>query len=122
MSDEFSRMGLVLHKGKLSWGLRHGRLRWAPLSVRRTIVTVWNWVACRLIGHDIVFGVCTDCCKKLTCCLGCGTPLPLYDNVVDDGESPHYGCEGWCCVEDESHFLLCCVCYDKDNAGFEGGQ
>ena len=69
------RKGLVLHHGKLAYGLRHGfGWRWLPMPVQRAIVSVWNPVACWLHGHDTLdlaaIGskrkdvVCTSCCKE----------------------------------------------------------
>ena len=73
--DWMNDMGLTLHHHSLAWGMNHGALRWAPHWFRHMIVTVWNWISCRLFGHD-VFGpiiedgqvlhdkVCVNCSKK----------------------------------------------------------
>jgi hypothetical protein len=68
-------MGLVLSGHAMLWGYKHGALRWTPHWFRHMIVTLWNYVSCRLFGHD-VFGpiiedghvlhdkVCVNCSKK----------------------------------------------------------
>ena len=67
----FEDMGLAVWGHSLVYGWKHGRLRWAPMWVKRLIVAIWNPIACRVWGHD-VFGpfekgdkaVCVNCCKK----------------------------------------------------------
>jgi hypothetical protein len=83
MDDYFEDLGLVLSdRGTMAWGHRHGALRWAPRWVRKSIITVWNFVACRIVGHFIIdyreiekaIGEkvkdgrisCTNCCKEFT--------------------------------------------------------
>lgn len=59
----------------LVWGQRGG---WrVPQPFDRWLVATWNWVACRLIGHDDTLyhlnldgRHCSNCCKPLTHCTG----------------------------------------------------
>jgi hypothetical protein len=69
-------VGLVLSGKHLAYGWKRGWLQWAPSCVRKTIIDVWNPVACCIWGHA-PFGplveedgtviqhdvVCTHCCK-----------------------------------------------------------
>lgn len=52
-------MGIVrtgVHTGgnkyQLGYGLGHGYLKSWPMPVKHLIVTVWNFIACRVWGHD----------------------------------------------------------------------
>lgn len=49
----FSSMGLTRSGHTLLWGFSHGHLRWTPHWFRQTIITIWNWSACRVYGHDL---------------------------------------------------------------------
>lgn len=55
MSDKLLDFGLCVHHGKhsLCWGWHHGFGRgWMPAALMRTIVHLWNPVACRIDGHN----------------------------------------------------------------------
>lgn len=63
--------GIILHDGRLVYGLHEGWFQWAPSWVQHVIVGVWNFFACRIYGHDY-FGIpeegienrCVNCSKK----------------------------------------------------------
>ena len=64
------KTGLVLYKGKLYYGVRHGWCQWLPGNLLRLIVNVWNPVGCRIFGHGHLIqnekgkdAECTDCCR-----------------------------------------------------------
>ena len=48
-----------------------GHGRWLPWWVKRASVCVWNFMACRVVGHewfDDIDGVyCANCSKELKC-------------------------------------------------------
>lgn len=69
-----------MQKPKLSYSYSIEGRRVKPLCpywLRRGIVNTWNWIACRLVGHDRTMdGIrecydedgyyhCGDCCKRL---------------------------------------------------------
>ena len=59
---------LVIHRGRAVFGLGYGL--WLPRPIMHLVADVWNFVACRILGHwyldipDIVSGECAYCCKK----------------------------------------------------------
>ena len=72
-------VGLVLHRGRLLYGYRHG-LR-LPEAVMDMLVTSWNRVACYFWGHDDTLWhlwvggyptepLCSYCMAELTRCVG----------------------------------------------------
>jgi hypothetical protein len=72
---ENSSLGLILRKHSLLYGHNHGRFRWLPGPIKYPIVHIFNWITCRLLGHEILGPLlfndgyiyqptCTSCCKK----------------------------------------------------------
>ena len=56
--------GLVRYKRWLVWGCDHGALLHWPHWFKLWMVSIWNFTACRLFGHDMDTddGVCYHCC------------------------------------------------------------
>jgi hypothetical protein len=63
--------GIVRCGPHLAYGFREGWFQWAPGWVQHAIVGAWNFVSCRIYGHDY-FGLpeegiesrCVNCSKK----------------------------------------------------------
>ncbi len=49
-------MGLAFSEGHFMWGWGHGALLHWPHWFKNIIVKVWNFSACRLTGHKMLFG------------------------------------------------------------------
>ena len=66
------KTGLVRDRHHLAYGVDHGVGLWAPGWSKRVIVTTWNWIACLLLGHDLLIqeepngpAHCVSCCRDL---------------------------------------------------------
>ena len=76
-------LGLVLDHHKLVYGVgrKYFGAGWMPQPVQHAIVSVWNYVACKVYGHDDVLWHiredtgypsprCCSCMAVLTKCVG----------------------------------------------------
>lgn len=61
----FDEVGLVRYKHWLVYGYKHGVFINWPMFIKLAVVAVWNFISCRLFGHDAILDdVCINCCKK----------------------------------------------------------
>lgn len=71
-------IGLVLHGHHLHYGVNgHGRFIWLPWPVKRAVAAAWNFVSCRLLGHETFGPVDEPGMRPIpkTCC-HCGKTWP----------------------------------------------
>ena len=81
------RLGLALDRHHMVWAVNHGVGQWAPRWVQQMIVCAWNWLSCRLLGHDHLVqeepngpAHCVSCCRNLRVTPG----MPLIRVWEDD--------------------------------------
>lgn len=50
----FRNFGLAfINKHKLGYGYKHGfGYKWLPYFIQKIIINIWNFIACRIFGHD----------------------------------------------------------------------
>ena len=65
--------GLVfIGNHKLGWGWRHGVMRFAPDWFNKTLIAVYNPIACMIWGHSYL---CQETPDKLPVCCDCSRPV-----------------------------------------------
>ena len=70
--------GLCLTGHHMFWGMGHGLLLLWPHSIKRMILKSWNYLSCRLLGHDI-FGPIDDVEQDVHItrhCVACSKEFP----------------------------------------------
>lgn len=97
MSEIFGRkMGLAISGKHMGYGWGWGFGLWMPLWLKDAIVTVWNFFACLIYGHEMFGPVwaadgaliaekkCVACCKRFPSVPGEGF-VEVDDDRDDDG-------------------------------------
>jgi hypothetical protein len=69
MTKDDMQIGICRYGHHLAYGIHHGFGVWLPDWARHTIVHVWNWTSCLILGHSDLVQDHKDGAVECSACL-----------------------------------------------------